>query len=335
MNSDFNPLISVIIPSYNYALYLPECVASVMKQTYSNWECIIIDDGSTDTTKQVGEQLSKSDKRIQYFFQENSGPTVARNLGVSKAKGEFIQFIDADDLIEHQKLEKQVAVFEKKSEYDLVYGGVKYFRSSDKARLYDDITLEGSFPWMKNLSGKGHIMIEALLKGNIMVISSPLIRKSLFDKFGGMSEDLYFNEDWELWTRFAMGGAQFFFEDSPDTQALVRVHESYSKDNFKMYSYGLLACLKMKAKIEGRKYNKILIPKINYHKRIIDEHLIKLMKTDRIAAIERSLFLYRLTGIFRYSLYAKLFSIFPVWFCYCCSRSVFLVHKLKNVIIYA
>jgi glycosyltransferase involved in cell wall biosynthesis len=335
METSEKPLVSVIIPCYNYENYLKDCIESILLQTYSNWECIIVDDGSTDNTEEVGKQLSNSDKRIQYFSQANSGPTIARNFGLSKAKGEFIQFIDADDVIEHKKFESQLMVFEKNQTADIVYSSVKYFRANDRTKLYDDITLEGSKPWMPNCSGKGDIMIEALLKGNIMVISSPLVRKSLFEKFGAMSEDLYFNEDWELWTRFAMGNAAFYFDNSSNTLALVRVHESYSKDNFKMYIYGLLACLKMKKNIKGWKFKRILIPKINYHKRIIDEKLIFLLKTDKEKAVERSLFIYGLTGSSRYSLYAILFRYFPVWFCYCYSRFVFLIRKLKNVIIYA
>lgn len=335
MDPHTQPLVSIIIPAYNYALYLPECVESVLKQTYSNWECIIIDDGSTDNTKQVAEKLCNTDKRIYYFLQKNSGPTVARNFGLSKAKGEFIQFIDADDLIESKKLEIQLAEFEKNPDCDIVYSSVRYFRANDRTKLYNDITLEGSLPWMKNLSGKGDIMIKALLKGNIMVISSPLVRRSLFEKFGAMSEDLYFNEDWELWARFAMNIAKFQFVDKPGTLALVRVHESYSRDNFKMYIYGLLACLKLNKNIKGRKYRRIMVPKVNYHKRIIDERLIGLLKTDKEEAIERSLFIYKLTGVDRYSLYAELFRYFPIWICYSYSKFVFLIHKLKNEIIYA
>jgi hypothetical protein len=188
---------------------------------------------------------------------------------------------------------------------------------------------------MKNLSGKGDTMILALLEGNIMVINSPLVKKSLFDRLGTMSSDLFFNEDWELWTRFVIGGAYFQFDDSADTLALVRVHKSYSKDIFKMYAYGLLACLKINTSLSGMKYKRIMIPKINYHKRIIDEKLIELLRLDRVKAIEKVEFISTLTGIKRYSLYQVLFKSYPVWFCYLYSRFVFIIHKLKNVIIYA
>lgn len=329
-----NPKVSIIIPSYNYALYLPESIGSILSQTYTNWECIVIDDGSTDNSKGVVEQLCLKDNRIKYFLQINSGPTVARNYGLKLAEGEFIQFLDADDKLEPQKLEKQIAIFYQHSETDIVYSGVKYFDSSNPSELYDSLDLK-SGPWMKNLSGSGDVMISELLKGNIMVISSPLVRKSLFDKFGAMNELLQYNEDWELWARFAIRNAGFHFDNSNGTQVLVRVHESYSKDNFKMFSHGLKACLILNEMVMGRKYRKIMIPKINYHMRIIDEKLIKLLRDNKQMAVETSLQVYAKTGIKRYLMYSKLFNIYPVWFCYLYSRFLFLVNKLKNIIIYA
>ena len=102
------PLISIIIPCYNYALYLPESIGSIVDQTYSNWECIVIDDGSTDNSKEVVERICAQDKRVKYVLQSNLGPTVARNHGVRLAKGEFIQFLDADDIISPVKLLKSI-----------------------------------------------------------------------------------------------------------------------------------------------------------------------------------------------------------------------------------
>lgn len=329
-----NPKVTVIIPSYNYALYLPESIGSVINQTYENLECIVIDDGSADNTKEVVEQISAKDNRVKYYRQSNSGPTVARNYGLKLASGEFIQFLDADDLIEKSKLEKQIAIFNKNIDVDIVYSGVKYFDSSNPSKLFDNMDLK-SGPWMKNLSGSGDIMIMELLSRNIMVISSPLVRKSVFEKFGNMNELLQYNEDWELWARFAIGKAKFYFDNSTDTRAIIRVHSSYSTDNFKMFAHGLKACFLLSEKIVGRKYRKIMIPKINYHMRIIDEKLIKLLSTNKEKAIENSLQVYEHTGVGRYLMYSKLFNNFPVWFCYLYSRFLFIINKLKNVIVYA
>ena len=167
-----------------------------------------------------------------------------------------------------------------------------------------------------------------------METSAPLIRKLLFDKLGNMNEELLFNEDWELWARFAIGNAKFKFDNSKDTRVLRRVHASYSKNVFKMYSYGLKVSLILNEKVHGKKYRKILIPKINYHKRIIDEKLLELLGTNKNEAIEKALFIYSKTDIKRYFIYSKLFKNFPFWFCYLYSKFAFLIHKLKNVIVY-
>jgi glycosyltransferase involved in cell wall biosynthesis len=330
------PLISVIIPSYNYEAFLPDCVESLIAQSYSNWECIIVDDNSKDNTKEVAEALVKKDSRVHYYYRpQNAGPALARNFGLEKAKGAFIQFLDADDLVESGKFEKQLQVFHNDPSCDIVYSGVKYFRSGKPEQLFDDITLEGSKPWMKKLSGQGRELIKALLNGNIMVISSPLVKRSLFEKHGTMDPALYYNEDWELWARFAMKNAKFRYDESVGTQALIRVHDSYSKDNFKMYVYGLLACLKMLNELQERAYRKIMVPKITYHTRILDEKLMSTLRKNKKEALELTELIYKLTNIRRYSFYRKLFGFLPVGFCFAISRIIFLFQKLKNTVIYA
>ena len=99
------PKISVIIPTYNRRLSIEVAIKSVLSQSYKEFELIIIDDGSTDKTKELIEFID--DRRIQYFYQENQGSSVARNLGVEKSEGDFIAFLDSDDCWLEDKLEKQ------------------------------------------------------------------------------------------------------------------------------------------------------------------------------------------------------------------------------------
>lgn len=94
-----DPLVSIIIPSYNAALYLDECIASLVHQTYRNIEIIVVDDGSKDNTKEIVDKWKYIDKRIIYWYQRNSGVSFARNFGISKAKGEYICFVDSDDVV--------------------------------------------------------------------------------------------------------------------------------------------------------------------------------------------------------------------------------------------
>jgi len=315
-------------------LFLPDSIGSIINQTYQNWECIIIDDGSTDNSKEIIQEFCDKDSRINYFLQVNSGPTVARNYGVRLAKGELIQFLDADDLLEKSKLEMHVAAFNRDPDCDIVYGSVKYFTTSNPSKFYDSLDLK-SGPWMKNISGSGDVMIMELLRGNIMETSSPLVRKLLFDRLGTMNEELFFNEDWELWARFALGNAKFCFNDSIGTLVLRRAHESYSKAVFKMWSSGLKVSLLLNEKVKDYKYKKILIPKINYHKRIIDEELLEMLLVDKKKAADYALQVYTQTGVKRYLRYSKLFNVAPYWFCYLYSKFVFLINKVKNIIIYS
>jgi glycosyltransferase involved in cell wall biosynthesis len=107
------PLVSVIIPSYNGTQYLEQAVSSVTKQTHEKLECIIVDDGSTDHTYQLCQNLIKKDSRIKYVYQKNRGPASARNRGIKKSKGDWIQLLDADDWLNENKIKFQLEYFYK------------------------------------------------------------------------------------------------------------------------------------------------------------------------------------------------------------------------------
>ena len=108
-----NPKVSVIIPCYNQAAYLPKAVASLQAQTLEYWECIIVDDGSTDNTAEVVSNLALRDERVRLVQKLNGGSASARDTGLKTAKGQYIQFLDADDTIAPEKLEQQVAQMER------------------------------------------------------------------------------------------------------------------------------------------------------------------------------------------------------------------------------
>ena len=101
----FEPLVTIIIPCYNQAQFLAETLQSVLAQTYARWECVIIDDGGTDGSALIAKQWVSSDIRFKYIWQENKGVSVARNTGLANAKGDFIQFLDADDVLAVDKIE--------------------------------------------------------------------------------------------------------------------------------------------------------------------------------------------------------------------------------------
>ena len=105
------PLISIIVPCFNQGEFLAEALNSVMGQTYSNWECVIVDDGSEDDTSVVAAEFVEKDRRFSYIKQDNQGPSIARNNGISLSKGTYILPLDSDDIIESTYLEKAINYF--------------------------------------------------------------------------------------------------------------------------------------------------------------------------------------------------------------------------------
>ncbi len=103
-----NPLVSVIIPCYNKSKYISDAIESVLNQTYSHIECIVIDDGSTDNSGEIVKKFEQSDNRVRYFYKENGGVSSTRNFGVLKARGEWIQFLDGDDWLSTDKIKRQL-----------------------------------------------------------------------------------------------------------------------------------------------------------------------------------------------------------------------------------
>jgi glycosyltransferase involved in cell wall biosynthesis len=180
-----------------------------------------VDDGSTDGTREVVDGLIKQDPRIRYVHQSNQGLSAARNSGLRHARGHLIQLLDADDLIEPEKLSRQSRHLAAHPELDLVYGHAWYFPSSKPAaRLHSPFGVR----WVVPTSGCGEEVLPELLRHNMMVVSSPLIRRLVFERVGTFNTKLAALEDWELWLRCAVAGCCFGFLDEPGTSTLIRFH---------------------------------------------------------------------------------------------------------------
>lgn len=134
------PLISVIVPCYNQAQYLDECLQSVLDQTFQDWECIIVNDGSPDHTAEIAQKWVGKDKRFRYLFQENKGVSAARNFGIENAAGEWILPLDGDDYISINYLELAVNHFND-NDIKVVYCKAKKFGVEDKDWLLRDFSL--------------------------------------------------------------------------------------------------------------------------------------------------------------------------------------------------
>lgn len=141
-------MISVIVPVYNVSLYLDQCIQSILLQTYKDFECILIDDGSTDGSGRICDNWALKDSRIKVFHQENAGVSAARNKGIEESKGEYIAFIDSDDWVEDCYLDHMLVAMQQNS-VDLVVSGIlqKYNDGSDLRFSCDDnlICLSGDY----------------------------------------------------------------------------------------------------------------------------------------------------------------------------------------------
>lgn len=251
-------MVSVIIATYNYGRFISEAIESLINQTYVDWECIIIDDGSTDNTKSVVDDWIKKDKRITYFSQQNAGPTSARNNGISKAKGEYILFLDADDLLQPNKLKSHIEIFESQKSVDIAYGDARYFYGDDNTQLFFSLK-EDNKPWIPKYNGNGAGLVDLILRQNMMVISSPVIRRKVFDIVGNFDPKLLKLEDWELFQRMAISNFVFHYVEAKDAFVLIRAHASslsYDKRGMRNYLLPILEkhFAKSKLSVKNRMY---------------------------------------------------------------------------------
>ena len=172
--------VSIIVPAYNQQEWIADTLDSVLAQTYPDWECIVMDDGSTDRTLEIAESYSGRDSRIRVFSQVNGGPSNARNNAIKHSKGEYILPLDADDLISPQYLELAVKRFSEFPETKLVY-------------CQADFTGDMSGPWELR-----PYVYDEFIRINC-IFNACMFRRSDFDKTGGYDESMRSGlEDWDF-----------------------------------------------------------------------------------------------------------------------------------------
>ncbi|MGI9087615.1 MAG: glycosyltransferase family 2 protein [Chthoniobacterales bacterium] len=228
------PLVSVVVPCYNQGRYLRESIGSLRAQSLRDWECIVVDDGSSDNSQEIARGLAEEDERVRVFAQENRGPSAARNRGVAEARGRYLQFLDADDLLEPDKLQVHVAYLESTEGVSIVYGDVRYFTDEYPDDYFFGIWGETG-PWVTNLAALGEPLLEKVLSRNIMAMNCPIFPRSVLERIGPFSVSVLGCEDWEYWIRCAANGERFHYLEGPNTLALVRSHAtSTSRDLSRM-----------------------------------------------------------------------------------------------------
>lgn len=235
------PLVSVIIPAYNYAHYLPFTLDSVKMQSLSDWECLIIDDGSTDNTKQVSEKYTNTDTRFKYYYKNNGGLSSARNYGMEHAKGKYILFLDADDLIETNNLSHLSSFLEQQEECAVFGKFIKFF---------DDGTAD--YPWYQDYNyttGLQDDFQQRLIGKNSLPPCAPLSPlKVIKDNHLLFDENLTSYEDWDFWLRLSRCCKFVYHPSDNNAAAKIRFHSgSMSTDVWRMETNQLKVRLKLKS----------------------------------------------------------------------------------------
>lgn len=230
------PLVSVVIPCFNQAHFLSDCIASLQAQTYPHWEAIIVNDGSPDNTREVALNIREGESRIRYIEQGNRGLSGARNAGMAESRGDYFQFLDSDDILESDKLRYQVELLQRRPEIGIVYSDARYFRTEAPwERTLGPYIGEDGKPWIPKLWKAKDSLLSKLARHNLMAVNCPLVRRDVMARIGPWNETLGALEDWEYWVRCAAAGIVYEFADHPGTLALVRLHEqSMTKEPTRM-----------------------------------------------------------------------------------------------------
>lgn len=217
-----NPLFSIIIPCYNQAHFLPQCLDSLLEQEFKNWEAIVVNDGSHDNTNEVVQKYKVKDSRIKLVEKINGGLSSARNSGIIAAKGSRFIFLDADDFLYPNCLEKVAEVAQESDENTLIQYGYTYIKEDGKEVL------------SHTRAQKREPLIPNIFKGNLGPCHSICISRYLLVAAGSFDESLKSVEDWDFWMRAVKsGGTQRII---PEILVYYRyAKNSMSRDGFVMF----------------------------------------------------------------------------------------------------
>lgn len=200
------PRVSVIIPAFNCAQYLGRALQSAFAQTYLDYEVIVVNDGSTDETQDL---VARWEDKIRYVYQQNRGPASARNLGIAKASGEFLAYLDADDMWYPHKLEGQVAFLDNHPECGFVHSDLTIVDENDR------VIFPAWVQEMRRSAPRGFCVMDLLhhchIQGGVTVVE----RRTCYDRTGGFDERLRRAEDYLHWVQVALDGHAVGYIDEP------------------------------------------------------------------------------------------------------------------------
>jgi glycosyltransferase involved in cell wall biosynthesis len=208
--------VSIIIPTYNHAHYLPDALNSVLAQTFNDWEAIIVDDGSTDETRSVSQQFLE-DSRIHYVYQENQGLSAARNTGIRHAHGEYLSFLDADDALEPEFLQRCLEVLTTDGSLAGVYTYTFFIDQAGNV-----------LPRIGNQSIPANEFRRRILQGGFFPVHAALVRADVIREVDLFDPQLTSLEDWDLWLRVSK---RYPMEYVPEPLVRYRVYPGSMSTN--------------------------------------------------------------------------------------------------------
>jgi glycosyltransferase involved in cell wall biosynthesis len=255
--------VSIIVTCYNYAAYLKACLESVGRQSYNNWECIIVDDGSTDGTGILAKSFVDLDSRFRYVYQQNQGVAVARNTALALITGNFVQFLDGDDLLEVDKLKYQIAAFQNNRDLLMCVAPSYFFESNQTQQLFTSKQKEKTI--LKPFDWSSLFCNAQLIKDNIFTISAPLIP---VHKMGSLRFDTQFKtyEDWKFWFEFTKLEGQIIGLDTANSATLIR------------FGHASLMSKKLQLNKDALRLRKFFIGKVRWNKQLYNLYrIIKLL----------------------------------------------------------
>ena len=300
--SDVRPAVSILTPAFNSSAYIAETIESVVQQIWTDFELLIIDDGSTDATLDVARAAALGDARVRTFSSPHGGPAVARNAGLQHARGQFIALLDSDDVWDPRYLSAQLSLLHQHPEISIVSANV----------VSRGGPLDGT-PFWPTTSGTHELQTHEPLAQESAVSVFAVFRREVFEQIGGFDASYNGNEDYEFWLR-AMNAGFRVMQNRAVLGRYRRRPGSVSSDDVRMLT-GIIAVLESAGRMRGRiEADRALI---DHRLRWFREELVKaevrlsLEKRDGVTASQRLRALSRLRNDWRLAAGAWLAEVWP------------------------
>jgi glycosyltransferase involved in cell wall biosynthesis len=247
-------LISIIVPCYNQAHYLDEALQSIYNQSHNNWECIVVNDGSTDHTEALAKQWSARDKRFKYIYQENKGLSGARNTGLSLVNGSYVQFLDADDVLVSTKLEACLRALEGQNTNTIAVTNFLMLSNQTTKAQPAYCELKQELLTFKNILYLWDIDFTIPIHCGLF--------PAAVCKDVGFEESLKGKEDWLFWVRVTQQGAKVLFIDRP--LVFYRLNpKSMSRSDANMKAYHLQAFSLLSNYLDPQEHKALINSRLN------------------------------------------------------------------------